>query len=339
MSPGAAAPAAALKLVLFRLLAVAGLALSFASLLDSVSGTGVFCGFEGGCGEVTASRFGKIGPVPLPALGLAAFGLFFCFTFLPPFASLLGPMALLAGVAGVALVALQAFVLKSFCVLCLFVDAAALCLALVELAFPGRVSVARGRRWPWGLALLAAFAGPLLFTWLRPPLPIPDEVRARRISGKVNLFLITDFQCPQCRRLHESLGPALAESPERFSLWLEPLPLPQHPQGRIAARAYWHARNAGKGRELAHLLFATEDLSLENLVKLGNQVGLQEKSLRAALAQEELDSEIAAATAWVDRRRFRGLPILWIEDEALAGYVDETALRAALARALRGLPH
>jgi len=327
-----------LKLVLFRLLALTALVGAGIHLLDSQSSVPILCGFESGCADVAASAYSRIGPVPLSLLGLVFFTSFFVATLFPSLFPALGPVALLAGVAGLALLAIQAFLLKAFCQTCLVVDAAAMLLAVVELAIPVPWQTIQLRRWPWLCALAFLFSALLLTHALRPTLPIPDEVIAKRQPGKVNLFLITDFECDHCRMLHDTLEGVLAEYGDRVALWMEPLPLPKNPNARAAARLFWLARRQEKGEEMASLLFRTDVLNQADLEKLAKQVGVSERFPPNGGNAENLDREIDAATAWLDRRGFRGLPILWIEDELFSGFVDEKTMKSSINRALRHHP-
>lgn len=319
------------KLTFFRVLALIALAGSVVSYLEGRRANPFLCGFDGGCTDVASSAFGHIGPFSLSIVGILFFAAFFLCTFLPGCQSLLGPVALLAGVGGFALVAIQAFVLKTFCRICLGIDAAAMLLAIVELALPGRPSLGDERRWPWFAALVLALTAPVAVNFMVPEPPLPQEVIARRKEGAVNLFLITDFECGHCRALHEWIDDVLADQSD-VALEMEILPLPKHVDGRKAARYYYCARKHGKGKEIARRLFESEDLSEASLTKAVNDVGLA-KEMDQCLTREDLDAEVDAATAWLNRPSFRGLPILWVEDQVLVGQISEQSLRAAVDRA------
>lgn len=328
-----------LRLPLLRCIALVALAGSLISLIDAGRDATLLCGFESGCAEVTGSSYGRIGPIPLPVLGVLFFLTFYLATLFPFSERAIGPMALLAGVAGITLLGIQVFLLRRFCRICLIVDAAAMLLAVVELAIPSRPIWSRPRLRPWLLALAAALAVPVALAFLRPSPEVPEAVKARRVAGKVNVFLITNFQCRHCRSLHEILDRVLAEQGERVSFWMEPLPLPNQEFARAAGRLFWCARKSGKGEAMARSLFQSSELSQARLAELAKQGGANEKAFRACLDDETLDRDIDDATAWLDRRSFRGLPILWIEDQVFAGQVDEATLRAALDEAFRAARH
>ena len=111
-------------LVLLRctlLLALVGSAVSLAD--DAFTGR-PFCGFESGCDAVTQTVYGRPFGVPLSAVGLVGFGALFVLTLFPTARSfvLVAPLAVLAGIAGGGLIAVQAVGLTRFCPQCSFCD-------------------------------------------------------------------------------------------------------------------------------------------------------------------------------------------------------------------------
>src|SRR5262245_43463464 len=177
------------KLTVLRLIALVGLGVSMVLLVDHLRSTPFFCGFESGCDEVVQSAFGKLGGVPLPWFGVAGFGAFFVASLFPAsLGGLLMPMALLAGLAGLGLLYIQAQILDQFCPLCLIADASAMALALVTLAGPQTSPAAAPRPWGFlwaGLSVLV-LAGPWAAHWFYPPPPVPEQVEALWVADKIN---------------------------------------------------------------------------------------------------------------------------------------------------------
>ncbi|MBI1915815.1 MAG: thioredoxin domain-containing protein [Planctomycetes bacterium] len=327
-----------IKLCALRLLALLGLAVSTVSLVDQLSSRPLFCGFESGCNEVMRSAFGRVAGVPLPVVGVVAFGLFFALSLFPnrPAGRLLAPLALLAGAAGLALLLVQVLVLKRLCRLCLVVDACALFLAVVELGLPSSVpQAAPARRWPWVILAALAVALPPVWSLLKPPPPVPEAVKAHWVDGKVTVVLVTDFDCPACRETHPILEAFLREKGDDVRLVRFVYPLPQHANARHAARAYWCANAQGKGDSMAQALFGSNDLSPEGCERIAAGLGLDLKRYRPCVTAATTDEAIDATSGWAPQSGLRGLPLVWIQDQALAGAQTPESLRAAFERASR----
>jgi uncharacterized membrane protein/thiol-disulfide isomerase/thioredoxin len=135
----------AVRLILVFALAVCG------AILGEHLFAGSYCDFRSGCGSVLESPYAQPLGVPLPIVGLVGFGLLYVLTLFPGRGAFVyvGPLALAAGLAGLALILVQVLVLGKTCELCLLVDGSAIALALVAL-LGGMLrpawETARGRR-------------------------------------------------------------------------------------------------------------------------------------------------------------------------------------------------
>jgi protein-disulfide isomerase len=331
------------KLIVLRIVTLAALAAAAASLLDDLLAGSAFCGFQSGCAEVTQSAVGRPAGIPLSALGLVALGVFYALTLFPEHraARWIGPLAILAGTLGLILVLVQALVLEQFCRLCLLADGLAMVLATVELAMPSTPPAAGApRRRLWLGAAAVALALPAAWAAVWPLLVLPPEapepVRARWVEGKVNVVMVTDFECPACRAAHPVLAQFLRAHADRVHVVELVMPLPGHFNARPAGRAYFCAAAQGQGAAMSEALFASKDLSPAGCERLASQLGLDlpkfQKCVDDPATERELD-----ATAWVKDLGQRGLPLVWIQDELVSGAPTRRALEAAFARAERGL--
>jgi protein-disulfide isomerase/uncharacterized membrane protein len=322
------------QLVGLRLLAVAGLGASSAALADHLAQTPFFCGFASGCDEVTHSAYGQLAGVPVSGLGVAAFAAFLIVTLFPTRAGrLIGPLALAAGAAGLALFLIQAFVLEQFCQLCLIADVCGMGMALLQvLSWRSFAGAPIPRRWAWAALAGVAVAAPILVPPLLPQPQAPAAVRDLWASGKVNVVVVTDFECAACRQTHAALTTALAGRDDVQVVYLV-YPMPYHQNARHAARAHWFAKSKGRGAEMAAALFAAADLSPAGCEKLVRKLGLDVDAYRVAAADPATDTAIDAATAWAPQSGARGLPLVWVQDRPLFGLQPAEAFRAALDRA------
>lgn len=165
------------------------------------------------CDLVLRSDWGKLGPIPVAFFSLVAWSLLF---FLPAWAqrTVLGLMLLGA----LAMVGIQIFVLRAFCLWCNLHHA----LVLFALLMP------TGPRHPF-FAVAALLAVPLLLlnqaTDVRRALPSPDTVAhlqadssALRWSGQADGFptlLVLNLECPSCLVKLNQLADLLQSEPTR----------------------------------------------------------------------------------------------------------------------------
>jgi uncharacterized membrane protein/predicted DsbA family dithiol-disulfide isomerase len=325
------------RLVALRVLALVALTLSSAALVDYVREAPGFCAFGTGCEQVMRSALGHPLGVPLPALGLAGFGVLFALTLWPGRRAgrWLRPLALAAGAAGAALVVVQVAILGQVCTLCLAVDSCAVAVAAVGLALasPGSVPAPAPARWPWAAVALLGVAAPGLWAALQKPPFVPPEVKALWAPGTVTVVDVTDFDCPHCRSAHPALAEVRREQPTGVRFVRVVAPMPLHANSRPAARAYLAAEGQGKGDEMAEALYAADDLSADGCRRLAAALGLDLGRYDAAVNDPAADARLDATVAWVRRAAPRGLPVLWVQEEQLASARSADDLRAALRRA------
>ncbi|MBL7037990.1 MAG: thioredoxin domain-containing protein [Pirellulaceae bacterium] len=330
-----------LKLVAFRLITLIALAACCASLLDHLLPSPAFCGFKAGCDEVVNSAFGSLLGIPLSAWGLMAFGVFYVLTLFPGTlaAKLVGPAAIIAGLGGLALVLIQAFLLKQFCPLCLITDAAALLLAAVELGVsPAKQAPAkpfRPRRWLWAGAAIIAVGGPVLWPLIQPIPPVPEQVKAYWQAGKITVVEVTDFECPYCRKTHPALAEFLEQHDDRLAFVRLVQPMEKHANALHAARAYLCVERQHQAEAMGTALFEADDLSEKDCERLAESQGLDMDDYRQCVADPKTDAQIRQLTGWVEQAHIDGLPVIWIQDQRLMGEQTVASLRAALKRAER----
>ncbi len=320
------------KLLAWRLVALAGVALSALSLAESWRDDPLFCPLDGGCGAVTRSAWGRPLGIPLPYFGVAGFGLAAVLSLYPGAARGLGVVCLLGGAAGLGLAAVQASVLRQYCRLCLLIDGAAMLLALIELGWPATGETPAPRRWPWLAALGVAAAGPLLlsrFAFAEPGVPAEVLAIQAETPGRLTAVFVTDFQCEQCRLTHPVLRRLAEEHSPPVRLVLLVFPLPAHEHSRDAARAYFAAEGMGKGPEMAEALLAADDLTPAGCEKLAARLGLDVIRYREAAASEAARARLDE-TAWMRGAGVPGLPAIWIGSRRLTGSQTEESLRSAI---------
>jgi uncharacterized membrane protein len=321
----------------FRLVSLVALTGSAALLVDELRPRPLFCPFRDGCAAVTSSPYGKPLGIPLPALGLAAFGTLFALSLFQASKPgvLLTPLAVAVGLIGLSLIGVQIFVLEQTCQLCLTVDAAAVLLATLGIALFWTNPAPATKGWhilAWGGLALLAVGAPLFWWGLNPVQEVPAQIKALWRPGKVNVVEITDFACRHCRKAHWVLRPVLQDQEkEGTAIHLVRLvvPLDYHLNSRPAARGYLCAARQGKGESMADALFNATDLSPGAVRQLAAAVGCNLGDYDVCLADQDLDRQIDDTARWVKATHPTGLPDTWIQDQLIAGNLTPENLRLA----------
>lgn len=321
-----------LALPLVRLAALVALGFSTALLIDYLRPIPSFCALGSGCSRVKALA-GYVAGVPIPALGVSAFGSLLALTLWPGGRRVARPGAVAGGAVALGLLAWQLFGLGVLCWMCAVVDVSALIAAGAALAWqPGAPAVERLRPLGWaGLALLAAGL-PTGIARARPPPEAPRAIVALSDPAHVTIVEFSDFECPFCRLTHPVLEEAVRTAGVPVRVARKTFPLPRHPHARDASRAWVCAEGAGKGDAMADWLFASSELEAPAIAAHAAKLGLDEASFARCVADGATDARIDADIAFVRSTGFEGLPTVWVGDRKLLGaqplarYVD--AIRA-----------
>jgi protein-disulfide isomerase len=108
----------------------------------------------------------------------------------------------------------------------------------------------------------------------------------------VTIVEFSDFQCPYCSRLTNSLKQVAEEYPDDVRVVFKHFPLPMHPNAKPASEAVLAAHAQGKGWEMHDLVFDNaRALSKEDLIKYAEQVGVPDM----AKFKQDLENHTYAA--------------------------------------------
>jgi predicted DsbA family dithiol-disulfide isomerase/uncharacterized membrane protein len=330
---------ARLPSLIFRLALLIALGVTAALLIDYLRPLPSFCDVGSGCDQVRLSRYSSVLGIPLPLVGVTGLAAWMIVSLLSASwaRSLTRALAVIAGVSAIALLVVQALVIKVFCKLCVTVDITTIIAAFAAL-FTGSNDAAptRAPRWLWPAAMVVSLVLPALWAVIQPSPPVPREIAGLWVPGKINVVEFADFQCPYCRKLHPLMTKVLDEYEGRVHFVRLNMPLPSHSQSRDAARAYCCAEEQGKGPAMADALFQSEALTPEACEKLAESLGLSLPAFRACIASSSTDARIDDEIARVKSAGLAGLPTVWIGDQVLVGLQPIEKLQEAFAEAARG---
>jgi protein-disulfide isomerase len=139
---------------------------------------------------------------------------------------------------------------------------------------------------------------------------------------KVTIIEWSDFQCPFCSRATPTVDKLRQLYSKDVRVVFRNLPLPMHPNARIAAQAAMAAHAQGKFWPMHDRLFADQTaLDKASLERTAEQLGLDMKRFRADLESDAIkarvDADMSAATAagvratpsfFVNGRFYEGAP-------------------------------
>ncbi len=291
---------------LLRVLALVGLGGSTALLVNYLWPNPQFCRFDSGCGEVLSSAFGRPLGVPLPVVGVVAFGTIFGLSLAPAGRSLrlLRWLSWGAGAGGLALFLIQVFLLRVLCPYCVVVDLLAVAMAVLLLIWHAGPLPEVQWRPLWLVAALVAVGLSAAPAALRSESdvedgPPPPQVAALYVPGKINVVEVTDFDCRHCRRMHAVMKKFLAEEGDRVHFVRLTVPLPVNQFSRSASRAYVCACEQGKGDEMAEALFRSPEPGIAECGRLASSLGLSMPTFEACIAAPATDGRLDEDIAWV----------------------------------------
>lgn len=351
----------AVLVILLRLSLVVALFASAALYIEyQRAGDPAFCGVGSGCMAVRMSPYSRLFNVPLPTWGLLAFGGLFAFVMAARSRAQYRVVAVLsvlgALVAGY-LVYLQAFEIKAFCKWCVMADTSALvaaisaCLLYAHVAkdarkgdapTPNEASLAALLNVPslsiaWLLAAAVALGAP--FLWAQFPVipPLPPEIAALQVPGKITIVSFTDFECPFCRGLHPTLEEVARQHEGQIVVVRKMMPLSGHPGALPAALAYECVPPEKREKMVEELYAAPEELlNREGLLALAEaKVGMNREALGRCMDAPETRALVDADKALFTQIQGPALPLTYVGSREILGFKPDH-LREAVALALRG---
>ncbi len=323
-------------LVLLRLPLLVALTASAALWIEyQNAGDPAFCSAGSGCAKVRASEYSRLFGVPLPIIGLVAFGILYALSLMAKtklMHRVVAAVAGLGGVAGVALIILQATAVHAFCKWCVAVDSSSIVagglalwlLVSVERSEPAREKIAAVLDdFPTTVAWTAAgaLAVALPFIWARYPVvpPLPAELVPMTVPGKVNIISFTDFQCPYCRKFHPKLDELREQHADKIHFVRLMVPLPGHSAAMPAALA-WECVPEAARDAMAHELYQAAPQALKTATAdIAANLGVDKDRFEACVADPATKAKVEADIALFKKIEGGGLPLTYVNERVVIG--------------------
>lgn len=164
-------------------------------------------------------------------------------------------------------------------------------------------------------------------------LPVAEELAIGNPGARVAVVVISDFQCPYCRRLHQHVLPAVKSryvDNGSVRLYHKDLPLPMHKQAFGAALAARCAARQGQLAQMQDALYGAAALNPSIYPKAASAIALDATAFEACM-----HSPSTRAVINRDRMEVRRLGVTSTPTVVL-GYMENGVVRVE--RMARGIP-
>ncbi len=144
-------------------------------------------------------------------------------------------------------------------------------------------------------------------------------------SAKVTIVEFSDFQCPFCSNVNPTINEVMKKYSGKVKLTYKFLPLPMHPEAKIAAQAAVAAQKQGKFWEMHDLLFSHQTaLKYEQLVGYAKDLGLDQKKFEKDMNDPKTMQRIEGEMKQAQGVGLGGTPSFLINGVTLVGAVPES---------------
>ena len=171
--------------------------------------------------------------------------------------------------------------------------------------------------------------------YLELPVIEEDNARIGKNDATIRLIEFSDFQCPYCKVLHESVKQILAEMGDQVQLVFKNLPLDIHPQAENAAMAGACASEQGKFEDYANKLFASQSdwNTTKGTAKFKNyavQLKLNVVQFNKCLDDKKYSDLIEKDMAEAEKFGITGTPAIFINGQFKNGAVSLEELKSII---------
>src|ERR1043166_4145702 len=187
------------------------------------------------------------------------------------------------------------------------------------------------------LAMLS-FAVPALSSRTTNSGHSPTSVPPANFSA-TKLVVVTefsDFQCPYCKRAANVIEQLRQTYGERITIDFRQMPLSMHQYAFKAAQASVCAGEQGKFWQYHDHLFAADDLSVDQLNRIAEQVGLMQNAFSDCIASAMSRSVVEKDIAEANQLGVTGTPTFLVNGRLLRGGTTFAVLQQAIDQTMAG---
>jgi protein-disulfide isomerase len=139
-------------------------------------------------------------------------------------------------------------------------------------------------------------------------------------NAKVTIVEFSDFQCPYCKRGHDTMEEVLKAYPKDVKLTFKHYPLPFHKEAEPASRAAWAAQQQGKFWEFQDALFNNQDkLGQDFYLATAKELKLDEAKFKADMNSEAAKKQIDEDSELGSKNGIQGTPGFFVNGVAVKG--------------------
>ncbi|MBI4849984.1 MAG: thioredoxin domain-containing protein [Nitrospirae bacterium] len=149
-------------------------------------------------------------------------------------------------------------------------------------------------------------------------LPVVSSAVKGNKNAPAAIVEFSDFQCPYCSQLQQTLSEVLKAYPKEAKLVFKHYPLPFHQQAMNAAKAAEAAKEQGKFWEMHDLIFQNFNKLNDGIYKeLAQQIGLNVEKFSADFSSNKYDQLIQQDMALARSAGVTGTPTLFINGKRM----------------------
>lgn len=161
-----------------------------------------------------------------------------------------------------------------------------------------------------------------------------DPIRGK-LTAPVTIVTFSDFECPYCSRLHETLVEVAAYYGERVRFVSKQYPLPFHKQARGAAKAALCAHDQGAYWPFHDALHQTPETFSDGMFqKLAKKLKLNLKKFKRCRANKETDRRVDSDMMQATDLGVSGTPVSFVNGFQIGGAMPFSHFKALIDAAL-----
>src|SRR5215831_19096694 len=159
------------------------------------------------------------------------------------------------------------------------------------------------------------------------------------VTSPVTITEFSDFQCPYCRQAASVVEQVRQTYGKHVRVIFKQMPLSFHQYAFKAAQASVCAQEQGKFWQYHDRLFASADLSVDALHRIGGEVGLKQKQFSQCMESDRSRAAVEKDMHEARQLGVRGTPTFFVNGRALRGASSFAALKQEIDDATLGVPH